>query len=57
VGVPAITTRGLKESEMERIVEMIDHVLMNPDDQALLDDTGRNVKEWMSEFPLYPELG
>jgi glycine hydroxymethyltransferase len=57
VGVPAITTRGLMESDMERIVEMIDHVLMNADEPALLEETGRKVKEWMSEFPLYPELG
>ncbi len=57
VGVPAITTRGLKEPDMDRIVEMVDRVLMNPDDASLLSETGRSVKEWMSSFPLYPELG
>jgi glycine hydroxymethyltransferase len=57
VGVPAITTRGLRESDMERIVEMIDTVLTNPDDGSLLEKTGKEVKEWMSKFPLYTELG
>jgi glycine hydroxymethyltransferase len=57
VGVPAITTRGMKEDHMETVVEMIDKVLMNPDDENLIKSTRSEVKEFMKEFPLYPELG
>lgn len=57
IGVPAITTRGLKQIDMTRIVEMIDKVLMNPEDASVLNETGKSVKEWMGSFPLYPELG
>ena len=56
VGVPAITTRGMKEADMEKIVELVDRVLNNPDDAGLLDGTASEVKDWMSNFPLYPEL-
>src|SRR5215510_12918704 len=41
VGVPAATTRGMKEKDMETIVSMIDKVLMNADDE----NTIKNVKE------------
>lgn len=57
VGVPAITTRGMKEDHMETVVEFIDKVLMNADDEALLASTKSAVREFMQQFPLYPELG
>ncbi|MBL7747730.1 MAG: serine hydroxymethyltransferase [Chitinophagaceae bacterium] len=57
VGVPAVTTRGMKEPHMETIVSMIDKVLMNADDEALLATVKNEVKEFMQQFPLYPELG
>ena len=57
IGVPAITTRGMKEYHMEMIVAMIDKVLMNPDDENLIKSTRNEVKEFMIQFPLYPELG
>lgn len=56
VGVPAITTRGMNEAHMETVVAMIDKVLMNADDEALLASTKESVKEFMQQFPLYPEL-
>lgn len=56
VGVPAITTRGMKESDMEPVVEMIDKVLMNTDDEATINAVKGDVKELMKQFPLYPEL-
>ena len=56
VGVPAITTRGLEEKHMETVVEMIDRVLMNTDNQNLIDQVSEEVKEFMQQFPLYPEL-
>lgn len=57
VGVPAVTTRGLKESHMETVVGMIDRVLMNADDEALVAVVKGEVKAFMQQFPLYPELG
>ena len=56
IGVPAITTRGLEEKHMETVVEMIDRVLMNTDNQNLIDQVSEEVKEFMQQFPLYPEL-
>ena len=57
IGVPAITTRGMKESHMETVVAMIDKVLMNIDDAATIEKVNSSVKEFMQQFPLYPELG
>ncbi len=57
VGVPAITTRGMKEAHMETIVGMIDKILMNIDDEAVIASVKIEVKTFMQQFPLYPELG
>ncbi len=57
VGVPAITTRGLKEEHMETVVAHIDNVLMNTDNEATISKTRDEVKAFMQQFPLYPELG
>lgn len=57
VGVPAITTRGLKESDMESVVAMLDKVLMNIDNNDVVDEVRAEVKKMMNEFPLYSELG
>jgi len=57
VGVPAITTRGMKENDMETVVAMIDKVLMNIDDEKTIIDIKTEVKKFMQQFPLYPELG
>ncbi|MCY7311519.1 MAG: serine hydroxymethyltransferase [Chitinophagaceae bacterium] len=56
VGVPAVTTRGMEEVHMETIVAMIDKVLMNADDEAVIADVRNEVKTFMQQFPLYPEL-
>jgi len=57
VGVPAITTRGMKEAHMETLVEMIDKVLMNADDEKVINAVKMDVRAFMQQFPLYPELG
>ena len=57
IGVPAITTRGMKEGHMETVVDMIDQVLMNIDDNPTIEKMNGKVKEFMQQFPLYPELG
>jgi glycine hydroxymethyltransferase len=56
IGVPAVTTRGLKEREMEVIAALIDEVLMNADDEKTIERTKQTVKELMQNYPLYPEL-
>jgi glycine hydroxymethyltransferase len=57
VGVPAVTTRGLKENDMETVVSMIDTVLMNIESEEKISSVKNEVKEFMNQFPLYPELG
>jgi glycine hydroxymethyltransferase len=57
VGVPAVTTRGMNEDHMETVVAMIDKVLMNIDNENIISDVKNEVKEFMKQFPLYPELG
>ncbi len=56
-GVAAITTRGMKESDMEFIVEAIDRALMNSDNEEIIANVKRDVNNFMKQFPLYPELG
>ncbi|HQV61741.1 MAG TPA: serine hydroxymethyltransferase [Chitinophagaceae bacterium] len=57
VGVPAITTRGLQEGHMETVVSLIDKVLMNADNEEVIAAVKSEVKAFMQQFPLYPELG
>jgi glycine hydroxymethyltransferase len=49
VGTPAITTRGLVEEDMETVVALIDKVLMNYTDEAVLEQVAEEVNELMSE--------
>lgn len=53
VGTAAITTRGLKEAEMEKIVDLIDQVLTNPEDEANINAVKAEVINLVSAFPLY----
>ncbi|MFI5152395.1 MAG: serine hydroxymethyltransferase [Chitinophagales bacterium] len=57
VGVPAITSRCMKEKEMAPIVDFIDRSIMNADNDTQLAAIGREVNSYMQKFPLYPELG
>ena len=56
VGTAAITTRGMKEADMQFVVNVVDKVLMNADDTALIDSVRGEVNEFMKQFVLYPEL-
>jgi glycine hydroxymethyltransferase len=53
VGTPAITTRGLNESHMEAVVDMIDRALINKDDDEALMKIKAEVNELMRDFPLF----
>lgn len=57
IGVPAVTTRGLLENDMQFIADSIDKVLMHADDAAVIDAVRASVNDFMGGFPLYPELG
>jgi len=57
VGVPAITTRGMKEADMQFIANVIDNVLMNADDANVIASVKAEVMQFMEQYPLYPELG
>ena len=54
IGTPAVTTRGMKEPEMERIADLINTVLSSAEDKALAGRVRDDVRELTSRFPLYP---
>ena len=56
LGTPAVTTRGMKEKEMELIAELIDETLKAPADEANLARVLARVEALTQKFPLYPEL-
>jgi glycine hydroxymethyltransferase len=56
IGSAAMTTRGMKEPEMERIVDGMDRVLSNPDSESIKKEVKAKMLELTSEFPLYPDL-
>ena len=53
LGTPAITTRGLKEDSMGEIVEMIDTVLSNPENPAVIASVREKVNAMMSDRPMF----
>ncbi len=53
VGAAAVTTRGLKEKQMEKIVDLIDRVVMKNDDEKTIKDVRKKVNKMMEDFPLY----
>jgi glycine hydroxymethyltransferase len=57
VGVAAVTTRGMKENDMQTVVDLVDKVLTNLDSEKTVGSVKNEVKELMKAFPLYPELG
>ena len=56
VGTPAMTTRGMKEAEMEVIAEFINRGVQNSSDDAQLEKIKAEVKTFCKDFPLYSEL-
>jgi glycine hydroxymethyltransferase len=55
IGTPAVTTRGLREPEMELVGELIARALKAPDDDRSLGAIRAEVEELCRKFPLYPE--
>jgi len=54
IGTPAVTTRGMKEKEMETIAGFIARALNNVGNEAVLKSTGDEVRELCKKFPIYP---
>ena len=56
LGTAAITTRGIKEKEIEQIVDLIDRTVKYRDKTEELDQIKRQVLDLTRRFPVYPEL-
>ncbi|RYY33944.1 MAG: serine hydroxymethyltransferase [Sphingobacteriaceae bacterium] len=57
VGTAAITTRGLKEKQMEQIVELIDAVIVDPENELSIKKVRKKVHKLMEAYPLYKDNG
>lgn len=53
IGTPAVTTRGLKEEDMAKVVELVDRVLTNPEDEGTLEAVRAEVHEMMKGRALF----
>lgn len=53
IGTPAITTRGLKEEDMETIVALIDKVILNHTNEDIIEEVADEVNEMMAERPMF----
>lgn len=54
IGTPAVTTRGMKENEMELIADFIVRALSNVGDEAVLRKVADEVRQLCEKFPVYP---
>ena len=55
IGTPAITTRGMKPGDMKKIAGLIDRVLNNMENEAIIQAVRQDVLEFTKSFPLYPK--
>jgi len=55
IGTPAVTSRGMREPEMDAIASMIARALASPDDDGMLASVRAEVEGLCRKFPLYPE--
>ena len=55
IGTAAVTTRGMNEDDMTKIVDLIDRVLTNHDNDDEIGQVKSEINSWMKEFPLYKE--
>jgi glycine hydroxymethyltransferase len=56
IGTPALTTRGMKELEMEKIADLMCKVLSDYKNDAVISQVREETRKLCEEFPLYPEL-
>jgi glycine hydroxymethyltransferase len=55
VGVAALTTRGLKNQDMENVVDWIDRILKDTDNESEIHQVKSEINQFMQSFPLYPD--
>ena len=53
IGSAAITTRGMKETDMKKVVFYIDEVLKNKDDDKKIKEIKKEINKWMKDYPLF----
>ena len=56
IGTPALTTRGMKEKEMDQVAELIDRALLNREDESKLAKVREGVLNLTQKFPIYNSL-
>jgi len=56
IGTPAVTTRGLKEEQMFIICDLIDQIIVDPENDDVITYVNATVKELCESFPLYDDL-
>ena len=56
IGTPAVTTRGMKESQMRKIAGLIDQAILNRDNEGKLAKVKAGVHELTDGFPIYKDL-
>ncbi|MDD4182499.1 MAG: serine hydroxymethyltransferase [Candidatus Omnitrophica bacterium] len=56
IGSPAVTTRGMKEKEMEKICSLIDAAIINKDNASKMEEIKKEVVGFTEKFPLYESL-
>jgi glycine hydroxymethyltransferase len=56
IGTPAITTRGMKESQMSEVARFIDRAISNRERAEVLKEISDDVKSLCTSFPLYSDL-
>jgi glycine hydroxymethyltransferase len=55
VGTPSVTSRGMKEKEMEKIASWIDETFKYKDNAEILKDISEKIRRFSSEYPIYPQ--
>jgi glycine hydroxymethyltransferase len=56
LGTPAVTTRGMRETQMRKISDLIDSVLSSIEDKEVIQEASKQVKNLLRKFPLYPNF-
>ena len=56
LGTAAVSTRGMKEPEMEIVADAIEKVLSNPENSQIKKEVKARMASLTEEFPLYPDL-
>ena len=56
IGTPAVTTRGMKEAQMQQIAQLIDKAVVHRNDSKILENVKTAVEKLTEEFPIYSDL-